>query len=525
MQTAFSLFLIYHILKLTIIQVSVEAAGLDQLVVGALLHNVAVTHHEDEVGVLDGRKAVGDDEAGAALHQTVHCGLDLLLGTGIDTAGRLVEDQDAVVRQNGTGDRQQLLLALTDVGSVLVQLHLVTAGQGADEVVGVGRFCRRDDFLIGGVQSAVPDVLHDGTLEQPGVLQHHAEALAQCAAVEVADVVAAQGDGTRIHIVEPHQQLDHGGLTGTGRADDGDLFARFDLTAEIVDDGLIGGVAELDVVEGHLTVDVRSIRTVCRVGLLVFLRLVQELEHALCGRCHALQHVGHLCELLDGLGEVLDILDERLNIADGDGAVGGKDAADDGDRYIAEVAHKVHDGHHQAGKELALPRGFIQLVVGGVEVGEDIGLPVERLDDVVAGVDLLDLTVHDAQCCLLCLKILLAELDDQHHQCQRDRQDEQGDQGHFGADGEHHDEDAHHRGDAGNELGDALVQALAEGVDIVGDTGKHFADGALFKVGEGQAVDLFADLLAEIVADLLREVRHQPALQEAERRRAEVHRE
>ena len=31
-----------------------------------------------------------------------------------------------------------------------------------------------------------------------------------------------------------------------------------------------------------------------------------------------------------------------------DGAVGGKDAAHDGHRHIAQVAHKVHDGHHQA---------------------------------------------------------------------------------------------------------------------------------------------------------------------------------
>ena len=46
----------------------VEAAGGQQLVVGALLHDVAVPHYKDEVGVLDGGQAVGDDKAGLALH-------------------------------------------------------------------------------------------------------------------------------------------------------------------------------------------------------------------------------------------------------------------------------------------------------------------------------------------------------------------------------------------------------------------------------------------------------------------------
>ena len=47
-----------------------------------------------------------------------------------------------------------------------------------------------------------------------------------------------------------------------------------------------------------------------RVCLLILFRLVQKLEHPLSGSGHALQHVGHLCQLLDGLGEVLDVLDE-----------------------------------------------------------------------------------------------------------------------------------------------------------------------------------------------------------------------
>ena len=129
----------------------------------------------------------------------------------------------------------------------------------------------------------------------------------------------------------------------------------------------------------------------------------------------------------------------------------------------------------------------------------------------MAGVDLLHLTVHNTQGGLLGLKVFLAEPDHQHHQDQRDGQDEQCDQGHFGADGQHHNQYADHGGDAGDELGYALVQALAQGVHIVGDAGEHLADRPLFKVGQRQAVDLFADLAAEIIADLLGKAGHQPA--------------
>ena len=262
-----------------------------------------------------------DHKAGAALHQAVHGGLDALLGTGIHAAGGLVQNQDAVICQNGAGDGEQLLLALTHVGSVLVQLHLVAAGQGADEVVGVGSLGGGDHFFVGSIQTAIADVLHDGALEQPCVLQHHAEALAQSAAVKVTHIVAIQGDGTGIHIIEAHEQLDHGSFARAGRADDSHLLAGLDLTAEIADDGLVRGVAEADMAECHLTVDAAGVGPAGRVCLLILFRLVQKLEHPLSGSGHALQHVGHLRKLLDGLGEVLDVLDEGLNVTDGNGAV------------------------------------------------------------------------------------------------------------------------------------------------------------------------------------------------------------
>src|SRR4051812_4194739 len=50
-------------------EAGVQVAAADQLVVAAVLDDVAVLHHEDAVGVADRAEAVCDDETRAADHQ------------------------------------------------------------------------------------------------------------------------------------------------------------------------------------------------------------------------------------------------------------------------------------------------------------------------------------------------------------------------------------------------------------------------------------------------------------------------
>ena len=87
---------------------------------------------------------------------------------------------------------------------------------------------------------------------------------------------------------------------------------------------LSGGVAEAHMVKGDLSVNIGGVGAVGGVCQLLFFRLVQEFEHPLGGSGHALQHIGHLRKLLDGLGKVFDVLDKGLNITNGDNPVCGK---------------------------------------------------------------------------------------------------------------------------------------------------------------------------------------------------------
>src|SRR5687768_6901960 len=91
--------------------VGVEAALAQKLGVGAALGDPALVEDDDLVGIDHGRQTVGDDDGGAARGDAAQGLLDRRLGSAVERAGGLVEDQDRRVLEEGTGDGDALLLA------------------------------------------------------------------------------------------------------------------------------------------------------------------------------------------------------------------------------------------------------------------------------------------------------------------------------------------------------------------------------------------------------------------------------
>src|SRR5689334_9813965 len=112
----------------------IEAAGVEQLLVRALLNDLAVVDDHYLVRIADGAEAVGDDEAGAALAQAEQGLLDADLGAGVNAAGGLVQDQDSRVGQDGAGDGQELALSLAEIAGPLGEHGLIALRQQLDEV-------------------------------------------------------------------------------------------------------------------------------------------------------------------------------------------------------------------------------------------------------------------------------------------------------------------------------------------------------------------------------------------------------
>ena len=198
----------------------------DQLVVAAALNDAALLQNHDAVCIADGRQAVGNDKAGAAIHQAVHAPLDQRLGAGINGGGRLVQDQHRGIGNRGAGNGQQLALPLRQVCTVVGQHGVVAIGQTLDKAIGIGQLCGGNALLIGGIQAAVADVLHDRAGEQVGILQNDAQRAAQVVLFDLADVDAIIPDLAVCDIVEAVDQVGDGRFAGTGGADKGDLLAR-----------------------------------------------------------------------------------------------------------------------------------------------------------------------------------------------------------------------------------------------------------------------------------------------------------
>ena len=195
---------------------------------GALFNDMALVHHQNDVGVLDGGEPVGDDKAGAALHQRLKGPLDADFGHRVDRRGRLVENQHRRQAEHNPGDAEQLLLALGEVAAPFGDDGVVALGHPHDETVGVGLFGGGDNLPLGGVRAAVGDVVPDGGRAQPGVLEDHPVALPERLAGKMTDIMAVDRDRTLPDVVEPHQQVNERRLAAAGRADNRDPLAGMD---------------------------------------------------------------------------------------------------------------------------------------------------------------------------------------------------------------------------------------------------------------------------------------------------------
>ena len=292
----------------------VEAALGQQFRMGALFGDAALVHHQHSVRLLHGLQPMGDEDGGASGGQPVQSALDELFGFRVDGGGGFVEHQDFRVRRQHPGEGQQLPLPLGEVLAALRQLGVETLRQGLYEVLGVDRFGRRLDLLSGDGGVGQGDVVRHAAGEDVEVLQHHADAPPQVAAVDAVKVDAVQEDAAVRKVVEAPQQPDQGAFAGPGGTDDGQLLARCDVQGNILEHWLVLAVGEAQMAELHGALE--AFRQCGRFGRLMH-RLVpiQGLEDALTAGHGAEQHVGLLAQHDDGMQQHIDEPGEQHHAA------------------------------------------------------------------------------------------------------------------------------------------------------------------------------------------------------------------
>src|SRR5689334_6692109 len=109
------------------VEAGVHAALREELLVRALLHDLAAVEDDDAVGRADRREAVRDDEGRPPFEQLLERGADPLLRVAVHARRRLVEDEERRIAVERAREREELALTGREVSPALRDLRVEPA--------------------------------------------------------------------------------------------------------------------------------------------------------------------------------------------------------------------------------------------------------------------------------------------------------------------------------------------------------------------------------------------------------------
>lgn len=92
----------------------------------------------------------------------------------------------------------------------LSNLGLVSIREVQDTLVDIGSPARLVHVFFRRIRSGIEQVVHDGSVEQNGILGHHTDVSTEAVELEVPQVVAVDGNGAVCDVVETEEELERG---------------------------------------------------------------------------------------------------------------------------------------------------------------------------------------------------------------------------------------------------------------------------------------------------------------------------
>src|SRR5262249_30455572 len=121
--------------------------------------------------------------------------------------------------------------------------------QFSNEVVNISRDCSIEDLFVGCIRTPEGDVVSNSPVEQKGVLQNHADLLAQRVDGKFANVVTIDEDTSALRIVEPGNKAYQCGFPHACMSHNRDFLARLDDQVKMRQHTLSRFVSKSDVAE------------------------------------------------------------------------------------------------------------------------------------------------------------------------------------------------------------------------------------------------------------------------------------
>ena len=192
---------------------------------------------------------MGNDQGGMVFRHLGQGPADGLLGGAVQGGGRLVENQDARMLEDGPGNGHALLLAPGELEPPLPHHRVPALRQALDEVPDMGHGRRPLDLDPRCLRAPVGDVVIKAVVKEHRILGHDADGCPQTVLGHAAQILAIDQDAPARHVVEAKQEPGEGRFPRPAVPHHRHLLARADLETKVAQDGPLRLVMESDPLE------------------------------------------------------------------------------------------------------------------------------------------------------------------------------------------------------------------------------------------------------------------------------------
>src|SRR6266566_2654559 len=202
---------------------------------------------------------MGDQQRGTSLQETANSFLNLVLGRAVNGTGRIIQDQDTRVGEQGTRNRNTLALPPGERDATLSNDGLVALLKTGDKGVCLGILRGLfNSWLVCLLAQAIGDVLRDGTREEEDILLNGGDLGTEPVQTPLAHIYTIEEYTAIINIVDTVDEFSERAFACACLADNGDSLSWFCMERDIFqgDSSAIakGNMLENDIATHHLMI-------------------------------------------------------------------------------------------------------------------------------------------------------------------------------------------------------------------------------------------------------------------------------